>query len=89
MTRILIAGGRVLDPSADFDGVADVLVEDGRIARVEPGIEVRGAERVDATGCWVAPGFIDAHCHLREPGQEYKEDLASGSRSAIAVAGPA
>ncbi len=84
MTRILIHGGRVLDPSVDFDDLADVLIEDGRISRVEPGIEVRGAERVDATGCWVAPGFIDAHCHLREPGQEYKEDLASGSRAAIA-----
>ena len=84
MTRILIHGGRVLDPSVDFDGPADVLIDEGRISAVEPGIEVRGAERVDATDCWVAPGFIDAHCHLREPGQEYKEDLASGSRAAVA-----
>lgn len=83
MSRILIHGGRVLDPSEEFDGQADVLIEDGQIAGVEPGIEVRGAERIDAQGCWVTPGFVDMHCHLREPGQEYKEDLASGSRSAI------
>jgi dihydroorotase len=84
MSRVIISGGRVLDPSRDFDGEADVLIEDGRIEAVEAGIEVRGAERIDARGTWVAPAFIDMHCHLREPGQEYKEDLASGSRAAVA-----
>ena len=81
---MLIRGGRVLDPSNDTDRQADVLVEDGRIAAIDPDFEVRGAEVVDAEGCWVAPGFIDMHVHLREPGQEYKEDLASGGRAAVA-----
>ena len=82
--RILIRGGRVLDPAAQRDEIADVLVENGRIAAVGTGLAANGAEIVDATGCWVAPGFIDLHVHLREPGQEYKEDIASGGRAAVA-----
>jgi dihydroorotase len=80
----LIRGGRVLDPASEMDAHADVLLEDGRIVGVGRDLEARGAEVVDATGCWVAPGFIDLHTHLREPGQEYKEDLGSGGRSAVA-----
>ena len=84
MSRILIRGGRILDPSDDRDETADVLIEAGTIAEVASGLEVPGAEIIDATGAWVAPGFVDLHCHLREPGQEYKEDIASGGRAAVA-----
>ena len=84
MSRIWIRGGRLLDPSSDRDEVADLLIEDGRLSAVGSDLDVRGAEILDAEGCWVAPGFVDMHCHLREPGQEYKEDLASGGRAAVA-----
>lgn len=82
--RILIRGGRVLDPATQRDEIADVLVEGGRIVAVGAGLDAAGAEVIDAGGCWVAPGFIDLHVHLREPGQEYKEDIASGGRAAVA-----
>ncbi len=84
MARVLIRGGRVLDPASERDEPGDVLLVDGRIEAVGPGIETRGAELIDAEGAWIAPGFVDLHCHLREPGQEYKEDIASGGRSAVA-----
>jgi dihydroorotase len=84
VSRVLIRGGRVLDPSCDRDELADVLLEGGLVAQVAAGLEVPGAEVVEATGCWVAPGFVDLHTHLREPGQEYKEDITSGGRSAVA-----
>jgi dihydroorotase len=73
----------VLDPSNGRDETADVLVEDGSIAAVGGSIDAADAEVVDASGCWVAPGFFDLHTHLREPGQEYKEDIGSGGRSAV------
>ncbi len=84
MGRVLIRGGRILDPAANRDEPGDVLLVDGRIEAVDAGIESRGAELIDAEGAWIAPGFVDLHCHLREPGQEYKEDIASGGRSAVA-----
>ena len=84
MARVLIGGGRVIDPAMDRDEIADVLIENGRVVSVEAGIDARDAERVDATGCWVTPGFIDLHAHLREPGQEYKEDIASGGSAGAA-----
>ena len=84
MARIWIRGGRLLDPASECDEPGDVLLEDGRIVAVGRDLETRGAETVDATGCWVAPAFVDLHAHLREPGQEYKEDLASGGRAAVA-----
>jgi dihydroorotase len=84
LSRVLIRGGRVLDPSVDLDGVADVLIEGGVIAAVGRGLSASDCEIVEAAGCWVAPGFVDVHTHLREPGQEYKEDLASGGRAAVA-----
>ncbi len=84
MSRILIRGGRVLDPPSGRDEPADVFVEDGRIETVGPDLSVAGAEVLDAEGGWVAPGFVDLHSHLREPGQEYKEDIASGGRAAVA-----
>jgi len=82
--RILIRGGRLLDPATKRDEVADLLVEDGRIAALGPNLAAEGAETIAAAGCWVAPGFVDLHVHLREPGQEYKEDIASGGRAAVA-----
>jgi dihydroorotase len=89
--RTLIRGGRVLDPASDFDGVADVLIEKDQIKAVgtnlsapDSGLSLESCEVVDAEGRWVAPGFVDLHVHLREPGQEYKEDLASGGRAGVA-----
>lgn len=86
MSRSLwIRGGRVIDPSQGLDGPADVLVRDGRIEAVAAGLEVPGdAEAVDAAGLVVAPGLIDVHVHLREPGGEHKETIASGARAAAA-----
>ncbi len=83
--RVWLRGGRVLDPASGRDGRADVLIEDGCIVAVEDALAgVSDAEVVDAAGLWVAPGFVDLHAHLREPGQEYKEDIASGGRAAAA-----
>jgi dihydroorotase len=84
VSRLLIKNGRVLDPASGLDAPGDVLVEDGAIAAVGPGLDARGAEILDAEGGWITPGFVDLHAHLREPGQEYKEDIASGGRAAVA-----
>jgi dihydroorotase len=79
----LIKHGRVIDPASQTDRIADVLVEDGRIAAVAPELS-GGAEVFDAAGLVVAPGFIDMHVHLREPGFEHAETIESGSRAAAA-----
>jgi dihydroorotase len=84
VNRIWIRGGRILDPSADRDEPGDVLIEDGKIAAVGADVNADDAEIIEANGGWIAPGFVDMHTHLREPGQEYKEDIASGGRSAVA-----
>ena len=84
MSRLLLRGGRIVDPAAGRDGVADVLVEEGRISRIGERIDGRGAEVVDAAGKYVFPGFIDLHVHLREPGFEYKESIRSGTEAAAA-----
>src|SRR5205809_6386729 len=81
---IVIRNGRVIDPASDTDCVADVLIVDGRIAGVAPNLSSPKAEVYDATGMIVAPGFIDMHVHLREPGFEHAENLESGSRAAAA-----
>jgi dihydroorotase len=81
---IVIKNGRVIDPAAGTDRVADVLVADGKIAAVGPGLSQAGAEVFDANGMVVAPGFIDIHVHLREPGFEHAETIESGSRAAAA-----
>lgn len=82
--RILIKNGRVLDPKNQIDSVMDVYIEDGEIVQMEPDIDMDGGdiEEIDATGLIVAPGLVDMHCHLREPGFEYKEDIETGTRSA-------
>ena len=83
--RLLIRGGRVVDPSQGLDAVADVLVEEGEIARLEERVEVTGRVRtLDAAGKVVCPGLIDIHVHLREPGQEYKETVDTGTQAAAA-----
>ncbi|MFP6609260.1 MAG: dihydroorotase [Deltaproteobacteria bacterium] len=84
--KTLISGGRVIDPANGRDDKFDVLIDQGLIAAVDrPGsIPGDGAGRVDASGMWVTPGFVDMHVHLREPGYEYKETIASGCRSAVA-----
>lgn len=84
MKRTLIRAGRILDPASKTDTRADLLIEDGKIAAVGQGLDSERAEVIDAAGCWVAPGFVDMHTHLREPGQEYKEDIRSGGRAAAA-----
>jgi dihydroorotase len=82
---LLLRGGRVLDPAGGIDAVQDVLVEDGLITRLAAGVPApEGARVVDATGKIVCPGFIDIHVHLREPGHEYKETVATGTRAAAA-----
>ncbi len=82
---LLIANGRVLDPASGIDGVQDILVIDGRIDKVGRALKApAGTERIDAAGAVVCPGFIDMHVHLREPGHEYKETIASGTRAAAA-----
>ncbi|MCB9591497.1 MAG: dihydroorotase [Sandaracinaceae bacterium] len=85
---LILRGGRVLDPAGERDEIADVVIEDGRIRSVGrdagAGIEGERVERIECEGRWVTPGFIDLHVHLREPGQEYKEDIASGLAAAAA-----
>jgi len=85
METLCLRHGRVLDPASGFDGQADVLISGGEILAIAPGVEIPADARIiDCTGLWITPGFIDLHVHLREPGQEYKEDIASGTRSAAA-----
>ncbi|NSW82261.1 MAG: dihydroorotase [Syntrophothermus sp.] len=80
--RLMIKGGRIIDPVNSIDLVGDILVEDGLVQEISPAIRTKKAEVLDATGKIVCPGFIDMHVHLREPGFEYKEDIASGTRAA-------
>ncbi len=84
MPKLILRNGRVIDPASHRDSIADVLLADGRIAAVGESLDVSGAEEFDATGCIVAPGFIDIHVHLREPGFEYAETIESGARAAAA-----
>ena len=85
MIDLLIRGGRVIDPSRGTDGVADLYLKDGKIEAVGRNIPSQpGAEVLDATGRVVAPGLIDLHVHLREPGFEHAETIATGALSAVA-----
>ncbi|MDX8408231.1 MAG: hypothetical protein R8L58_07590 [Mariprofundaceae bacterium] len=82
---LLIRNGHVIDPANAIDEVCDVWVEDGQIAGV--GVFSGTAdETLDASGQYVCPGLVDMHVHLREPGQEWKEDIVSGSRGRWPVA---
>lgn len=85
MTALLLRGGRVIDPANRFDKECDVLIENGRISKVGPALQAPPQARVvDSHGKLVIPGLVDLHVHLREPGEEYKEDLSSGTRAAAA-----
>jgi dihydroorotase len=80
----LLRGGRVVDPVNGIDGMCDLLIEDGRIGPVGRDLPADGATVVELPGLVVCPGFIDMHVHLREPGQEHKETVATGTASAVA-----
>jgi dihydroorotase len=83
--KILLKGGRVVDPANQIDGVRDILIEDGVIARVGTGLTADGAEVFDVPrDVVIVPGLIDMHVHLREPGQEHKETIATGTAAAVA-----
>src|SRR5512132_3797209 len=84
----LLKGGRVVDPANGRDGLFDILIEDGRVARVGRDLTAAGGANAKTmeipSGCVVCRGFIDMHVHLREPGQEHKETVATGAASAVA-----
>jgi dihydroorotase len=83
MAKILIKGGRVISPAQRLDDLCDVLIEKGRIVAIGKDLDAKGAEVIDASGMLVTPGLVDIHVHLRDPGLEYKEDIASGTLSAV------
>src|SRR4051794_12415222 len=83
--KLLIHGGRVIDPSQDLDEALDLLIEDGHVSKLDGSIKKpKDAETFDAAGLVVCPGLIDIHVHLREPGQEYKETVQTGTLAAAA-----
>jgi dihydroorotase len=83
--RLLLRGGRVIDPGNNQDGQLDLLIEDGRVAKVGRSLPAEGANVLNVHADWlVVPGLIDIHVHLREPGQEHKETVATGTASAVA-----
>src|SRR5262249_36510153 len=83
---LTIRNGLLIDPTQKLEGKYDLLLKDGRVAEVAPAGKLRGKgdESIDARGLIVAPGFIDIHVHLREPGQSHKETIASGTMAAAA-----
>jgi dihydroorotase len=84
VSKLVIKNGRVLDPAQKLDRIADLAIENGTIRDIAAGIDVTGSEVFDASGLVVAPGFIDMHVHLREPGFEHAETIETGSRAAAA-----
>ncbi len=84
MPALLLKNGRVIDPASGYDATGDVLIHDGLIAGTGANLSMSGADVFDATGLIVAPGFIDMHVHLREPGFEHAETIESGARAAAA-----
>jgi len=81
--KILIKNGRVVDPANKIDTVCDILIEKKRISKISKSIKDSAAERIDASGCIVIPGIVDMHVHLREPGREDKETIASATEAAL------
>jgi dihydroorotase len=87
MTALLIRGGQLIDPAAGVDALKDILLKDGHVAEIAAPGKLKssnGYEVLDATGLIIAPGLIDMHVHLREPGQGYKETIATGTAAAAA-----
>src|SRR5436309_14658676 len=84
MTTLRIANGHVIDPSQSLDQVADLWVENGRVAGIGPRPDARADRTIDAAGLIVCPGLIDMHVHLREPGREEDETIATGTAAALA-----
>jgi dihydroorotase len=84
VSALLIKGGRVIDPASGGDAIADVLIRDGRIESIGTGLAADDVRILDAAGAIVAPGFIDMHVHLREPGIEHAETIETGARAAAA-----
>ena len=82
--RIWIKNGRILDPASKRDEIADLYVDGGKIVKTEKGKEEEADRVIDAKGCYVVPGLIDLHVHLRDPGQTYKEDIETGGKAAAA-----
>lgn len=80
---VLIRNGHVVDPFTKRDEISDVYISEGKIECVEPGLTQKADRIIDAEGCYVMPGFIDLHVHLRDPGLEYKETLETGGRAAV------
>ncbi len=80
--KILIQNGQVIDPASKTNGIMDILIENGIISKMEKNITDKADTIINAEGNWVTPGLIDVHVHLREPGYEYKETIATGTRSA-------
>lgn len=79
---LLIKGGQVINPATGMDEVADVYVEDGKVSQIGKGLKVKADQKIDAKGCYVMPGFIDMHVHLRDPGFEQKETIETGCQAA-------
>ena len=79
---ILIKNGRVIDPDTRKDGRYDILIEEDKIVKVDQEIKEEAEEVIDAEGCYVMPGLIDLHVHLRDPGQTYKETVETGAAAA-------
>jgi dihydroorotase len=87
--NLILRQGRLIDSVRNLDQVVDIVVRDGCVTAIEPRLDVgaerfRGYEVLDLSGQWIVPGLIDMHVHLREPGEEYKETIASGTRAAVA-----
>lgn len=80
--RVLIKNGRIIDPATQTDEVLDLLIEDGRIVKREKNSKEKADESIDAKGCFVMPGFVDLHVHLRDPGLTQKETVETGARAA-------
>ena len=79
---LMICQGRVLNPATDMDEIADILIEDGIVRKIGPKLNDKADQTISAKGCFVMPGFIDMHVHLRDPGQEQKENVETGTRAA-------
>lgn len=84
MASLLIRNGHIVDPSQHLDQVADILIEDGVIAKIAPRLSVSADRAIEALGKYVIPGLVDMHVHLRDPGQLHKEDIFTGCNSALA-----